>query len=81
MLSPVGAKQVFAACAALSGLISYVILTQGFGRSAAFTLGCVVARFQRSKKLNTYARQGAGNAYRRIAAAELDTHQSTNEFA
>jgi hypothetical protein len=51
-LSPARAAQAAKTCFALTGLISYVILTQGFGRSAAFTLGCAAARFQRSKGLN-----------------------------
>jgi hypothetical protein len=49
--SPVRAAQAAKTCFALTGLISYVILTQGSGRSAAFTLGCAAARFQRLKNL------------------------------
>ena len=33
--------------AALTGLSSRTSVTQGFGRFAAFTLGCSVSRFQR----------------------------------
>jgi hypothetical protein len=47
MLSPVRAKQVLTACPALTELIPYATLTQGFGRSAAFTLGFAMPRFQR----------------------------------
>jgi len=37
---------------ALTGLISHVTPTQGFGRVAAFTLGFAMPRFQRLKKLS-----------------------------
>jgi hypothetical protein len=37
----------FTDCVALAGLFIYSILTQGFGRLAAFTLGFAVPRFQR----------------------------------
>jgi hypothetical protein len=51
-LNPERATQVVENCAALSGLILYAILTQGFGCFAASTLGFAVSRFQRLKNFS-----------------------------